>query len=131
MTTHKRETTKANSRRTSYVASYDMETHMRDTLKQLWGVTVRSVSQPGTCRAACYLMHCIIEKNFVSYHDIDEDLSSIIVTADVHGPVLLYDSSISLMMHLFHTRNMRLPNASQATSYHVIRWIFMKWNPSK
>ena len=66
----------------------------------------------------------------LTYSMISEDIDSIITTADVNGPGILCDTSLALMLHLFHVRTTRLPSASQATCNHVIRWIFLKWNPS-
>ncbi|TWU73594.1 Serine/threonine-protein kinase tel1 [Metarhizium rileyi] len=102
-----------------------------DQWKQLWHLAVRFVSNPMTCRAACLLLHRIIELDLLPYNTISEDIDSIITTADVNGPGLVCDTSLILMFHLFHARNARLPSASQATSHHVIRWTFLKWNPNE
>ncbi|KID73239.1 Serine/threonine-protein kinase tel-1, partial [Metarhizium brunneum ARSEF 3297] len=102
-----------------------------DQWKQLWHLAVRSVSIPTTCRAACLLLHRIIEKDLLPYNTISEDIDGIVTTADVNGPGLVCDTSLALMLHLLHARNARLPSASQATSNHIIRWVFLKWNPNE
>ncbi|KAJ4192179.1 Serine/threonine-protein kinase tel1 [Fusarium falciforme] len=35
------------------------------------------------------------------------------------------------MFHVLHLRNARIPSASQSTCHHMIRWIFLRWNPNE
>ncbi|KAK1987210.1 phosphatidylinositol 3 [Colletotrichum cereale] len=98
--------------------------------KHVWQIAARAISLASTCRAASVLLHTILERNLVPYHDISDDINSMVTTADVNGPALLVDSSIILMLHLLTLRNVKLPNASQSTSHHIIRWAFLKWNPA-
>ncbi|PFH63237.1 hypothetical protein XA68_15871 [Ophiocordyceps unilateralis] len=115
----------------SCVALRDLREDHVDTWRQLWHVAARSLSLPATCRASCVLLLAILQTDLLPYHTLAEDINSFIVTADVNGPAILCDTSLSLMSRLFHERNGRLPNASQATSSHVIRWVFLKWNPNE
>lgn len=101
-----------------------------DLWRQLWKLATRAVSLPGTSRAACVFLHTALEVDLVAYHLISDDINGIVTTADVNGPAVLCDTSLALMFHLFHVRNTRLPSTSQNTSSHVIRWMFLKWNPS-
>lgn len=103
----------------------------QDTWRQAWHLAARSVSLPGTSRAACALLREILVGEFLQYHVISEELGSIVTTADVNGPATLSDTSLALMAELFHIRNTRLPSASQSTCSHIIRWMFLKWNPSE
>ncbi|KAK1599168.1 phosphatidylinositol 3 [Colletotrichum navitas] len=98
--------------------------------KHVWQIAARATSLASTCRAASVLLHTILERELVPYHDISDDINSMVTTADVNGPALLVDSSIILMLHLLALRNVKLPNASQSTSHHIIRWAFLKWNPA-
>ncbi|RDA85469.1 hypothetical protein CP532_0008 [Ophiocordyceps camponoti-leonardi (nom. inval.)] len=102
-----------------------------DTWRQLWHVAARCLSLPATSRASCILLLAILHTGLLPYHSLSEDINNFVVTADVNGPALLCDSSLSLMSRLFHERNARLPSASQATSSHVTRWVFLKWNPNE
>lgn len=108
----------------------DSPTNMVDTWTQVWHIAVRAISLPATCRAACFVVHAIVETDVLPYHLLSEEVNSIIATADVNGPAVLCDSSLSLMFHLFHVRNSTLPSASQATANHIIRWTLLRWNPS-
>jgi ataxia telangiectasia mutated family protein len=99
--------------------------------KQTWQITVRTISLPATSRAACFLLHMILETDLIPYHLIADDINSIVTTADVNGPAILVDSSLNLMLHLLQARNTRLPSASQTTCHHVIRWAFRKWNAGR
>ena len=109
----------------------DVSRHWTDTWRQIWHLAARSVSLPGTSRAACALLGAILEADFLPYHAISDEVNSIVTTADVNGPAVLSDTSIALMLQLFHIRNTRLPSASQSTCSHIIRWALLKWNPSK
>lgn len=117
--------------RISCVSHSEPAANSPDVWKQLWHIAVRQLSVQATARAACLLVHRMIEAETLPYNSVSEDINSIVTTADVNGPGILCDTSVSLMFHLFHLRNARLPSASQATCNHIIRWIFLKWNPSK
>lgn len=102
-----------------------------DTWRQLWHLATRSIGLPGTSRAACVLLHTILEADVLPYHSISEDINNIVTSADVNGPGTLCDASIALMLHVLHIRNSRIPSASQSTCNHIIRWIFLRWNPNE
>ncbi|KAL6913067.1 hypothetical protein FSST1_010827 [Fusarium sambucinum] len=102
-----------------------------DVWRQLWHLATRSVSLPGTSRAASVLLHAILEADVLPYHTISADINNIVTTADVNGPSVLCDTSISLMLHVLQLRNARIPSASQSTCHHIIRWVFLRWNPSE
>ena len=101
------------------------------TWKHIWSVAARSVSLLGTSRAASVLLHAILDAELLLHHVISDDINSIVTTADVNGPALLVDSSLLLMLRLLHLRNAKLPSVSQATCHHIIRWLFLRWNPGK
>lgn len=104
---------------------------MIDDWKQLWQVATRAISLQSTCRAACLLIHNLIETDILPHHSLSNDINSIVATADVNGPATLCDASIALMYHLLHVRNAILPSASQATSNYIIRWALFRWNPGE
>jgi len=97
--------------------------------KQICQITIRAISVPGMSRAACALLHSILEAGLVDYHDVSDDINAMIIAADISGPALLVDSSLILMLHLLHLRNTMLPSANQATSNHIMRWVFSRWKP--
>jgi ataxia telangiectasia mutated family protein len=72
-----------------------------------------------------------LKARLLTNHELAGDINQIITTADISGPAVLVDSSLVLMLGLLRLRNTMFPNASQATSNHVIRWVFIKWNPGK
>ncbi|KAK4143670.1 uncharacterized protein C8A04DRAFT_28662 [Dichotomopilus funicola] len=99
--------------------------------KHLWHLGVRALSLPPTSRAACVLLQSILQANLIPRHEIADDINQIVTTADISGPSVLVDSSLALMLSLLHLRNNMFPNASQATSNHIIRWIFVRWSPAE
>ncbi|SPQ22818.1 0b0fe9a6-1bc3-4cf6-be12-8e6de58198de [Thermothielavioides terrestris] len=64
-------------------------------------------------------------------HELADDVNQIVTTADISGPAVLVDSSLVLMLSLLRLRNNMFPNASQATSNHIIRWVFVRWSPAE
>lgn len=115
----------------SCVPAANVHEEQTDIWRQLWSIAVRSLSQPALCRGSCLLLQTLLDADVLPKHTLTADLNSFITTADVNGPAILCDTSISLMSCLLHERNVRLPSASQITSNQVIRWAFLKWNPSK
>jgi ataxia telangiectasia mutated family protein len=95
----------------------------------LWRIGTRALVLSNTCRAAALQLHAILASQILLYRDVGEDVSAIVTSADVSGPVMLCDSSIFLMMHLLQTRIREVPSASLGTSKHTIRWLFAKWDP--
>lgn len=77
------------------------------------------------------LLESILQAELVVKHELTDDVTLIITTADISGPALLVDSSLVLMASLLRLRNVLFPNASQKTANHVTRWVFMKWNPAE
>ncbi|KAF7562703.1 hypothetical protein G7046_g1450 [Stylonectria norvegica] len=114
----------------SCVSNPNVRDEHGDIWRQLWHIAARSISLTETSRAACILLHAILEADLLPYHAMSEDINSIVTTADVNGPGILCDSSISLMLHVLHLRNARIPGASQNTCSHIIRWVFLRWKPS-
>ncbi|CAK7213142.1 Serine/threonine-protein kinase tel1 [Sporothrix curviconia] len=96
---------------------------------QIWQIAARSVSLPATSRAACALLHTMLETELIPYHTIGDDINILVTAAEVSGPALLVDSSLVLMLHLFHVRNTTLPSASETTASHILRWLFSRWKP--
>jgi ataxia telangiectasia mutated family protein len=99
--------------------------------KQAWQIGLRSIGLAGTSRTACVLLHCILEADLIPRHEIIDDINIMVTNSDISGPAVLVDSSLVLMLHLLGVRNSNSPNASQATSNNIIRWIFSKWNPGE
>lgn len=97
----------------------------------MWQLAVRSVSIPSTCRAACVLLHAILEAHLLPYHAIADEVNKIVTMADVCGPAVLVDSSLVFMHCLTSIRNAMVPSASQKTSSHIIRWVFATWKPGR
>ncbi|KAK8872805.1 Serine/threonine-protein kinase TEL1 [Apiospora arundinis] len=98
--------------------------------KQLWFIASRNLSIQGTCRAACLLLHMIVSQDLIQFHDISDDVHNIVTAADVSGPAILVDSSVALMTKLLQLKNHHLPSASFTTCSHVVRWLFLRWDPA-
>ncbi|CAK7263391.1 Serine/threonine-protein kinase tel1 [Sporothrix epigloea] len=116
-------------------ASCSHQAHAKDKRlvglwEQVWQIAVRSVSLPASSRTACALLHSLLETDLISHEYSAKDVSILVTAAEVSGPALLVDSSLVLMLHLFHVRNRTLPSASEITSNHILRWLFSRWKPA-
>lgn len=117
----------------SSIALYEVarDPSLSASWKQLWQLGVRSLSLGPTSRASCVFLDSVIKSSLIPRHEVADDVDHIITTADTSGPAILVDSSLNLMMTLLRLRNTMSPNASQATANHIIRWVFIKWNPTE
>lgn len=97
----------------------------------MWYIATRNLSIQASCRAASLLLHAILSHNLLAYHDMSNDINNMITAADVSGPAILVDSSVVLMTKLLQLRKSQLPNASFATCSHIVRWLFLRWDPGK
>ncbi|RYO97250.1 hypothetical protein DL764_007350 [Monosporascus ibericus] len=97
--------------------------------KQSWQFAARSVTMTGTCRASSLLLYSVLTNDLLPYRDIADDVNAMITTADVNGPAVVVDSSLLFMTKLLHLLNYQLPSASYATCNHVVRWMFLRWDP--
>ncbi|KAG9245396.1 hypothetical protein BJ878DRAFT_541328 [Calycina marina] len=95
---------------------------------QLWRLGGRALTFHATCRAAATQLHAIAAAGLVKYHEVAEDINSMLAAADINGPTACCDSSVFFMMHILSARTAEVPGASQAASHHVIRWLFARWN---
>jgi serine-protein kinase ATM len=77
------------------------------------------------------LLDTMLTRKLVDVRDVADDINQIVTTADISGPAVLVDSSLIFMQSLLRLRNVMSPNASPATSSHIIRWVFVKWNPGE
>ncbi|RYP92132.1 hypothetical protein DL770_001713 [Monosporascus sp. CRB-9-2] len=71
----------------------------------------------------------VLTNDLLPYRDIADDVNAMITTADVNGPAVVVDSSLLFMTKLLHLLNYQLPSASYATCNHVVRWMFLRWDP--
>lgn len=73
----------------------------------------------------------MMANGLVSYQNIAEDVDAMVTAAEINAPAILSDSSLSLMTHILHVRNMEVPGGSSVVCHHIIRWISARWNPGK
>ncbi|ELR07215.1 Serine/threonine-protein kinase tel1 [Pseudogymnoascus destructans] len=99
--------------------------------KQLWHTVSRLVTSRALCRPACYLLHTILAKKLVEYNDVVEWATSMLTMTEISAPASICDSSLALMAHLVHMRNMEGSGGGVNPSQNVVRWLFSKWNPAE
>jgi hypothetical protein len=67
----------------------------------------------------------------VQYQNIAEDIDVMLTATEISTPAILSDSSLTLMTHLLLIRNMEAPGGGSVACHYSIRWLSVKWNPSK
>jgi ataxia telangiectasia mutated family protein len=63
------------------------------------------------------------------YKDVAEDVDLMVTAPEINAPVMVCDSSLSLMTHLLRMRNMEVPGGSMVACHHVVRWVSARWSP--
>jgi len=77
------------------------------------------------------MLHSLMAAGLVLYLNVSDVSDAILSVTDINAPAILCDSSVSLMSHLLHARNMEVPGGSSLVSHHVIHWLSAKWNPGE
>lgn len=76
-------------------------------------------------------MNTMLERQLLPHHAVADDITSMVMMADICGPSVLMDSSLVFMHSLANIRNELAPSAIQKTSSNIIRWVFTAWKPGK
>lgn len=73
-----------------------------------------------------------MERERVMYADMAESLELIASAPSIHGPSVLSDSTLGFWDVALTLRTKYRPSSARdRTAEEVLRWIFLKWNPSK
>ncbi|SPO27943.1 related to TEL1 - telomere length control protein [Ustilago trichophora] len=70
-----------------------------------WGIAVRKLQSPDTCRAAAFLLATLLAKGVLSEATLQSEISRLLAEVDLQGPPILCDSVCHLMTLLLHRTN--------------------------
>ena len=76
-------------------------------------------------------MEILIRTKAIAFSSISEKVSGLFVSLDLHGPILLSETSASLMICLLEQGANENPGDFQASAERVVHWAFQKWHPSR
>ncbi|SNX86282.1 related to TEL1 - telomere length control protein [Melanopsichium pennsylvanicum] len=67
-----------------------------------WGVAVRKLQNPDTCRAAAFLLCAMLAKGVLPEAALQPEVTRLLAEVDLQGPPILCDSVCQLMTRLLH-----------------------------
>ncbi|KAI9801156.1 MAG: hypothetical protein M1825_003430 [Sarcosagium campestre] len=98
---------------------------------QIWQVTLRGISTPGTCRAACVLMTTLVRSNAPSDTVIAEHVDALLASVELNGPAVLVDTALSLWTTILTHQRSRISGDSARDSIKVVKWLCSNWTPGR
>ncbi|KAL0263600.1 Serine/threonine-protein kinase tel1 [Diplodia seriata] len=104
---------------------------LRELWTTVWQLCSRNVTTGSTCRAAAHSMDVILRLGLVEFGSIAEIVEAMISSVELRGPAVLSESCCSLWLTMFDVRSSESPHSSHVTIDRMLRWLFLKWTPSK
>ncbi|KAI9676638.1 MAG: Serine/threonine-protein kinase tel1 [Trizodia sp. TS-e1964] len=95
----------------------------------IWRLAARNATSASSCRAACHLMHVILDLKIVTFSSVADMVESNLASLDISGPAIPADSALSLWALILRKRNHEILSGSMVASERLLHWFFKKWNP--
>lgn len=95
---------------------------------QVWELTARCLSSPGTSRAACALIASILKHELLDYSTVMETMEAILQTIDLNGPARLTDSALLMWTLVVETRSRSNTAQTQDILKQVCSWLNNVWS---
>ena len=81
-------------------------------------------------RTACHLMDALLKLEIIPFTTVSDTIQSMLQSVEVTGPLLLTDSSSSLMTTIMRERAKENPTHLNQTAERIVSWMLGKWTPS-
>lgn len=94
-------------------------------------MTSRTISSPGTSRAACNLGAVILRFQIISYSRIAETIDSLVSSIELNGPAGITDSALSFWAVVMELRSRANPAQSQDMAKEICGWLKGVWTIGK
>ena len=98
---------------------------------QAWKLCARQVTSSATCRAASFLMARLLDHGLVDYSEVKDLAEAMLSSVDVNGPVDAVDTTIGFWAVVATFRAKDHLGSAYDGIERVLRWLFMRWSPSK
>ena len=98
---------------------------------QIWELTSRTISSPGTTRAACNLGGALLRSQVISYPNAAETIDSLISSVELNGPSGITDSALSFWTIVAELRSKANPAQSQDMAKQICGWLKGAWTIGK
>lgn len=92
---------------------------------------MRHVASPSICRASCHLLGVLLETGAVKYPDISDLVDNMMSSLDFSGPAVCFDSSNRFLSLVAPLRSRQNLGSISETLERILRWLFVRWSPSK
>lgn len=97
----------------------------------VWQAAMRYVPVSSTSRAACHLLNILLRRGVVEYSSVSGSVDTIFSDANVNGPAVLCESSLSLWIAMMNKRLIENPSSGGTMVNRMLQWLFAKWTPSE
>ena len=104
---------------------------LKDAWLQVWRLSSRSVTSSVACRAACHVMSVVLDRGLIEFPDITELVDGMVSSADVNGPAVFADSSVTLWSMFISLKERENHGMIHNIGDRVLRWLFTKWSPGR
>ena len=98
---------------------------------QAWRISARHVTSSATCRAACHLMAGLLSHGLLQYPQVKDLAEGMLSSVDLDGPADAVDSTVHFWAAVAALRATDNLGSAHETVERVLRWLFMRWSPSK
>ena len=98
---------------------------------QAWRICARHVTSSAICRSACHLMARLLNYGLLQYSQVKDLAEGMLSSIDLNGPVDAVDATIGLWAIIAAHRATDNLGSAYDTVERVLRWLFMRWSPSK
>jgi serine-protein kinase ATM len=97
---------------------------------QVWELAARLVPSSNTSRVACYVLDVLLRANIVPYSAVSHSLNHMLEVAELSGPAILAESSVSFWISFLTLKLSENPSSSRGLAEKLLRWLFRNWTPS-
>lgn len=104
---------------------------LKEIWLQVWRISSRNITSSVACRAACHVMGAVLDIGLVDFADITELVDGMVTSADMNGPAVFADSSVTLWSIFISLNGRENHGMVHNIIEQVLRWLFKKWSPGK
>lgn len=92
---------------------------------------MRHTTASVTCRPACHLMASLLKNGLLKYPQVKDQAEGILSSVDSNGLVEAVDATLDFWATAATLRAADNLGSAQDTVERVLRWLFVRWSPSK
>jgi serine-protein kinase ATM len=98
---------------------------------RVWDLASRAIPAKTTARSASLLLDVVLHRKLVDYSIVAQSFENMLQFAELTGPGIIAESTISFWMTTLQTISQEAPGNTKGLHEKLLRWMFSKWTPSK